>query len=144
MTDLIDRLTAELEIRNLLADLARFADNGDSAGYLDRLSADVVWSMPANPAIGLAASERHGHAEVAAGQAERIAAGHQGPGSDTMHVVTTTSVEVRGNDATAFSYFQYVTSTTTAPILQSVGRYHDELRRTPAGWKLTRRTVTFG
>jgi hypothetical protein len=100
--------------------------------------------MPPNPAIGLAASERRGHDEIEAGQRERVAAGVQGPGSDTMHVITTSAVDVDGDRATAYSYFQYLTATSTQPTMLNVGRYRDEFRRTAKGWQLSRRSVTFG
>jgi 3-phenylpropionate/cinnamic acid dioxygenase small subunit len=140
----VQRVAAELEIRNLLARLAHYADTGETEQYIGLLADDVVWAMPPNPALGLAASERRGHAEIAAGQNERVAAGLQGPNSDTMHVITTTSVEVNGETAGAYSYFQYFTTTSTEPTVTNVGRYRDELRRTPDGWRLARRTITFG
>lgn len=142
----LEGVAAELEIRNVLARLAQLADAGETDAYVALLTDDVVWAMPENPAIGLPASERHGRAEIATGQRERMAGGHQGPGSDTMHVVTTISVDVdlAGGTATAQSSFQYWATTTTAPTIQNVGRYRDELRRTPDGWQLARRTITFG
>lgn len=141
-----DATTAELEIRNVLALLAQLADTGDVDAYVALLADDVVWAMPANPAVGLAASERHGRDDIAAGQRERIAGGLQGPGSATMHVVTTVSISLSadGSSAAARSVFQYWGDTTTAPAIRNVGRYVDELRRTDAGWKLARRTITFG
>lgn len=141
----LPRVAAELEIRNVIAQLARLADTSDTDAYLRLLTDDVVWAMPPNPAIGLAASERRGHAEIAAGQRERIAAGVQGPGSHTMHVVTTTVVEVHDDDrASAWSHFLFLTTTSTAPTITNVGRYEDRLRRTPDGWKLARRSIRFG
>jgi 3-phenylpropionate/cinnamic acid dioxygenase small subunit len=137
-------LASELEIRNVLARLAHYADSGEVDEYLALLTDDVTWAMPPNPAIGLAASERRGHDEIAAGQRERVAAGVQGPGSDTMHVITTSAVEVEGDRARAYSYFQYFTSTATEPTVTNVGRYRDEFRRTERGWQLSRRSVTFG
>jgi 3-phenylpropionate/cinnamic acid dioxygenase small subunit len=140
----VARAGAELEIRNLLALLAHLADAGDVPGYLALLTEDVVWAMPTNAAIGLPASERRGHDAVGAGQRERIAAGHQGEGSNTLHMVTTTAVAVEGTTATAHSYFQYWVNTATEPRIANVGRYEDELRRTPGGWRLARRTIHFG
>jgi 3-phenylpropionate/cinnamic acid dioxygenase small subunit len=137
-------VASQLEIRNVLARLAHYADSGETDKYVALLTEDVVWSMPPNPAIGLPASERRGHDEIAAGQRERVAASVQGPGSNTMHVLTTIGVEVDGDRATARSYFQYLTNTSTEPTLLNVGRYSDELRRTADGWQLSRRTVTFG
>jgi 3-phenylpropionate/cinnamic acid dioxygenase small subunit len=143
----IERVAAELEIRNVLARLAQLADTGDTDEYVSLLTDDVVWAMPPNPAIGLAASERRGHDEIAAGQRERMAAGQQGPGSNTMHMVTTISVRFdddSNESATAHSYFMFWSSTATDPTITSIGRYEDTFRRTPSGWKLARRTITFG
>ena len=142
----VARVAAELEIRNVLALLAQLADSGDADAYVALLTDDVVWAMPENPAIGLAASERRGRDEIATGQRERIAAGHQGPGSNTMHLVSTISVEVDagGDTARAHSNFQYWVRTSTEPTVMNVGRYRDELRRTADGWQLARRTITFG
>jgi ketosteroid isomerase-like protein len=141
-----DRADAELAIRNVVALLAQLADSGDVDGYAGLLADDVVWAMPENPAVGLAASERRGRDEIATGQRDRIAAGLQGPGSNTMHLVTTTSVALSddGSTAVARSCFQYWADTTTAPVVRNVGRYVDDFRRTDAGWKLARRTITFG
>jgi 3-phenylpropionate/cinnamic acid dioxygenase small subunit len=140
-----EHVAAELEIRNVLARLAHLADLGDTDRYLRLLTDDVVWAMPANPANGLPASDRRGHDEIGAGQRERIASGLQGPGSNTKHVVTTTSVDVHADDAAeAHSYFQFWAGTAAAPTVQSMGQYHDEFRRTPDGWKLARRAVSFG
>lgn len=141
----LERLAAELAIRNILARLAQLADSGDTPSYLRLMTPDVVWVMPENPALALAASERQGHDAIAAGQTERAAAGLQGVGSNTMHVVTTTSVDVQSDDAaTAYSSFLFVTSTSTMPSILNVGRYQDEFRRTDEGWKLARREIRFG
>jgi 3-phenylpropionate/cinnamic acid dioxygenase small subunit len=140
-----ERVAAELEIRNVLARLAHFADRGETELYLSLLTNDIVWAMPANPANGLPASERRGHDEIGTGQRDRMAAGLQGPGSNTKHVVTTSWVDVRDDDiATAHSYFMYWGSTSTTPTLQSMGQYDDEFRRTADGWKLARRAISFG
>jgi ketosteroid isomerase-like protein len=137
-------LAAELEIRNLLARLAQLADAGQVDEYLGLLTDDVVWAMPASPHLDLPASERRGHAEIAAGIRERAAAGLQGPGTGTMHVVTTTSVRLDGEDAaTSHSSFLFYGPGPSGPALRSMGRYHDTFRRTAGGWKLSRRTVSF-
>jgi 3-phenylpropionate/cinnamic acid dioxygenase small subunit len=139
------RVEAELEIRNVLARLAQFADTGETDEYVNLLTEDVVWAMPANPAVGLPASERTGHEEIAAGQRERIAAGVQGPGSNTMHTISTLSVQFEDDEcAIARSYFSYWGDTTTAPVVRSMGRYVDTMRQTSSGWKLARRVITFG
>lgn len=138
-------MAAELEIRNVIARLAQSADSGDLDEYVSLMTHDVVWAMPASPHVGVAASERRGHDEIGAGARDRTAAGLQGPGSDTMHTITTTSIRVDGDDrATADSSFVFWETTSTAPTPKSIGRYHDSFHRTVDGWKLARRTITFG
>jgi 3-phenylpropionate/cinnamic acid dioxygenase small subunit len=140
-----ERVAAELEIRNVLARLAQLADLGDTDAYLQLLTDDIVWAMPPNLANGLPASERRGHDEIGTGQRERIASGLQGPGTNTKHVVTTSWVEVQTDDvAVAYSYFQFWVETATNPLLQNMGRYEDEFRRTAKGWQLARRAISFG
>jgi 3-phenylpropionate/cinnamic acid dioxygenase small subunit len=140
-----ERIAAELEIRNVLAQFARLADTGDTETYVQLMTPDVVWSMPANPGLGLPASERHGQDEIATGQREGTAPGVPGDECNLNHIGTTTLVDVQSDDAaTAYSYFMFVTATTTTPSIQNVGRYHDEFRRTPGGWKLARREIRFG
>lgn len=139
------RIAAELEIRNVIARLAQLADSGEIDDYVSLLTEDVVWAMPASPHVGLAASERRGHDEIAAGAVARMADGLQGPGSDTMHTVTTTSVRVEHDDrASARSSFVFWVTTSTEPTAKSIGRYDDTFVHTSDGWKLARRSITFG
>jgi ketosteroid isomerase-like protein len=142
-----ERTAAELAVRNVLARVAQLADLGELDEYLDLFADDAVWAMPANDVVGLAASERRGRDEIAAGVAERRAAGLQGPGAGTMHLVSTTAVVVGSADeATATSCFQFCsTGAGGGPAtLLSVGRYEDVLKRTDQGWKLARRSITLG
>ena len=84
--------------------------------------------MPDNPALGMAANEKHGHAEIRAGVEERRAGGIQGPGTNTRHVLTTIAVDVESSDrATSRSYFMFFDSTTTPPMLRTMGQYDDVL-----------------
>ena len=132
------------EIRSLLARLAQLADSGDLDQYLSLLTDDIAWVVPAIPQTGVAASEKHGRDEVAAGVRERREAGIQGPGSNTMHLVTTISVQTDGDEATAASTWLFLADASTAPRIQAVGRYTDTLRRTPSGWRLARREISAG
>jgi uncharacterized protein (TIGR02246 family) len=140
-----DRVAAEVEIRNVVARLAQTADNGEVEEYVALFTDDAVWEMPDNPTTGLAGSSRQGRDAIAAGVHERRGLGVQGPGSNTKHVISTVSVEMRSDDnAVARSYFQYYGTTTTAPTLLTMGRYEDLLQRTPDGWKVARRTILYG
>ena len=137
-------LTDDADIRSLLARLAHLADSGDLDEYLTLFTEDAAWVVPAIPQTGVAASEKRGVEEIGAGVRERRAAGVQGPGTATMHVVTTIAVDIAGDEATAASTWLFLADTSTAPRVQAVGRYRDTLRRTPAGWRLARREISAG
>ena len=135
----------ELEIRNVVAALAQLADLGEVEEYLELFARDAVWVVPAIPQTGVAASELHGVDAIADGVRQRRAAGVQGPGTHTAHVVTTTVVDFDGDDkATARSTWLFLADTATAPRLQSVGRYRDTFTRTSSGWRLSRREIALG
>ena len=55
---------ADAEIRTLLARIAQLADTGDLDEYLTLFTEDAVWGMPDNPAVGMTANEKQGHAEI--------------------------------------------------------------------------------
>jgi uncharacterized protein (TIGR02246 family) len=126
----------ELAVRNVVARVALCADGPDVDAYVGLFTPDAVWDMPGAP--------RKGHAEIRAGSEERRAAGQIGPGSNTRHVVSTVAVAVDGDRAVADSYWQFYVDTVSAPRLQLMGAYHDELVRTDAGWKLAHRRITIG
>jgi 3-phenylpropionate/cinnamic acid dioxygenase small subunit len=131
------RIVDELEIRNLIARLAHLADIGDLDEYVSLFTEDASWEMPGSP--------RRGQADIMAGARERRAVGTTGPGSNTRHVISTLAVCVNGADeASSDSYWLFYGDTTTTPTVSLMGRYHDTLQRTPAGWKLARREITFG
>ena len=133
------------DIRTLLARLAHLADQGDVDEYLALFTPDAVWSMPAIPQTGVPASERRGLAEIEAGVAERRAAGVQGPGTNTAHLVTTTAVRFDGADvAVADSTWMFLVDTLAEPRIASFGRYTDTVHRTRDGWRLARREIRVG
>jgi uncharacterized protein (TIGR02246 family) len=133
---LLRRVADELDVRNVVARLAQLADDGDLDDYIDLFTDDAHWAMPGAP--------RTGKADIRAGGEARRATGEAGPGSASRHVITTVAVQVDGDEATADSYWLFYVDTTSAPTLKLCGAYHDTLRRTPAGWKLARRDITFG
>jgi 3-phenylpropionate/cinnamic acid dioxygenase small subunit len=137
--DPIEQMAAELEIRNVLARLAHLADDGDLEEYLDNFTEDATWANPGSDQV------RRGREDLLAGALERRASGIQGPGSGTRHVLTTTAVEVLDSGrATARSYFLFLdTNDDGGAVIRLTGRYLDDFRRTPMGWKLAgRRIVT--
>jgi 3-phenylpropionate/cinnamic acid dioxygenase small subunit len=139
------RADADAEIRNVLARIAQLADSGDLDEYLTLFTDDAAWAMPDNPSIGMLANERRGHAEIRAGAEERRASGLQGPGTASRHVLTTVAVNLESDDrATVRSYFLFYQSTTTEPVLRTMGQYDDVLLRGERGWQLAHRTITPG
>jgi 3-phenylpropionate/cinnamic acid dioxygenase small subunit len=139
------RADADAEIRTALARIAQLADTGDLDEYLTMFTDDAVWRMPDNPSIGMLANERRGHAEIRAGAEERRASGLQGPGTNTRHLLTTTAVHFESDDrASARSYFLFFASTTTQPVLRTMGQYDDVLVRGKRGWQIAHRTITPG
>jgi 3-phenylpropionate/cinnamic acid dioxygenase small subunit len=136
---------ADAEIRTLLARIAQLADTGDLEEYLTLFTEDAVWGMPDNPAVGMTANEKKGHAEILAGAQERRASGLQGPGTESRHVLTTIAIDVESDDrATARSYFMFFGSTSTTPTLRTMGQYDDVLVKGERGWQLARRRITVG
>jgi len=126
----------ELAVRNLVARVAQYADGPDVDAYVALFTEDAVWDMPGAP--------RRGQAEIRAGSEERRAAGQTGAGSNTRHVVSTLAVTVDGNHAVADSVWQFYVDTASAPRLQLMGTYHDELRRVGNAWKVAHRQITIG
>ena len=61
------------------------------------------------------------------------------------HLLSVYHVEVDGDTATALSYLTSYQVFEPEPNVAKtlVARYHDELRRTPDGWKLSRRIAEF-
>ncbi len=129
------RVQDELEIRNLIARLAHLADDGDLDAYLEQFTEDATWGGGRHPI-------RRGHAEIREGVLARQGLGHMGPASESIHVVTTTVVEIRGDGAIARSVYHYYRDVASAtPTLHSLGVYSDRFRRTAAGWRLAERVI---
>jgi len=157
-------------ISQVVARLAFLADHGTIDEYLALMDPQVEWHMPANPTLGLRAEDRSGHDDVRAGVEARRAAGVQGPGSATKHLITNTTVLLgagagrsvgddagdvgRGHgdggdadpnipaEATADSYWHFYRTTTTTPEVVAMGRYHDHFRQTEDGrWLLRARHI---
>jgi 3-phenylpropionate/cinnamic acid dioxygenase small subunit len=136
---------ADAEIRTVLARIAQLADTGDLDEYISMFTHDAVWAMPANPSMEMEASARQGHEAILAGARERRAAGVQGPGTSTRHVLTTVAIDVETEArATARSYYLFFATTSTTPTLRTMGQYDDVLVKGERGWQLAHRTITPG
>jgi 3-phenylpropionate/cinnamic acid dioxygenase small subunit len=140
------RVAAELEIRNVVARLAQFADSGQIDEYLRLFTEDAEWDMPDNPRTGLPGASLKGRAAIAEGANQRRAAAEKTPEISQMHFVATTAVEAtdENEDATAISYFQFVVSDATESKVRVLGTYHDTFRNIGGQWKLAKRLIVFG
>jgi uncharacterized protein (TIGR02246 family) len=136
----VQQVADELEIRNLVADLAHMADmasEGDLSEYIGRFTEDACWEMSGN--------QVRGRDNILTAARQRRASGTQGPGTNSRHVITTQSVRVDGGDtATGEAYFLFMGDTDTAPRVKGMGHYRDRFQRTSEGWQLEHRTITFG
>jgi 3-phenylpropionate/cinnamic acid dioxygenase small subunit len=144
----IERLADEMEIRNLVAQLAHLADMAeDLEEYLACFTDDAVWSFPGDEREGLELSDSRteGHDAIRADRLSRRADRFQGPGTHTRHVNTTLAVRVHDHEtAQAESYWLFVTDTTGEPQVRSIGHYLDRFVRTDEGWKFVSRQITTG
>jgi hypothetical protein len=144
----LQQVVDELAIRNLLARVHNTIDalrRGDATAedYDANWTEDGIWESPTMGTY-------HGHeghqkrrdeaAALAREGGARIPDG-QAPGSGAYHITVSTEVRLLGDVAICDSKFLYGTSQGTGGQIHQVGRYHDEVRRTPEGWKLSHRTV---
>lgn len=134
LEDQIQRISDELEIRNVIHRLAQLADEGSLEDYAALFTDDAVWG-------GGAFGVRKGKADIVAGGRERRAAGVAGPGTHKRHVITTTAVQVQGDRAQSRSYMLFYVDCDKEPKVAVATAYQDEFRRTPTGWKLAHRSI---
>ena len=132
-----DVLADELAVRNVLARVAQLADSGDLDEYLTLFTEDASWAMPG-------VEPRVGHADIRSGAEQRRASKLQGPGAHSRHVLTTTAVRLDGDQATARSYWMFLTNTAEQPTISLTGQYDDVLQRVGDGWRLAQRVITMG
>lgn len=133
---------AVVQIKNQLAKIAYLSDQGTPEDYLACFTDDAVWDLAAAEGLPMQAVKIIGRKALHEGIIERRKSGIQGPGSHTAHAISTTSVEVAGNTATAISIFMFYTSINRVPKLTGMGRYRDTFIATDQGWLLKTRNIT--
>lgn len=134
MSDMQQRIADELAIRNLIAKLAHLADDGDLDDYIQCFTNDARWG-------GAGQEWRTGHSEILAGAKERRAGGIVGPGSGSRHVVTTSWLDIDGEQATARTVFHFYMGLDSEPKLVAMGVYQDVFKRDEQQWRLSERCM---
>jgi ketosteroid isomerase-like protein len=137
-TTRLDSLAARVQVLEdkdaiwrLFMEYKRHLDARDFASYASLFTDDAVWVGNLGKATGPAEIEALlvRTLEVYASDRER-----------TYHLVMNPVVDVDGDRATALSNWGYVTrGDGDAPVFEMLGRYVDQLVRTPAGWRFHRR-----
>ena len=119
------------EIRDVLYRYSSAIDSFDNAGVRSTL-ADDIWAQ-------------YGNSEPVVG-GDKLAKWIADATASVIwqhHLLNVYHVDVDGDRATAVSYltsYQVFSEDPKAAIVL-VARYHDELARTPQGWKISRRTM---
>lgn len=146
----IERVSAELEIRNLIAKIFLLTDTApDFSDYQNCFTEDAIWERR-----GEGAGERIGAhlTGKAVGRdvivADRLAvrkSGANGPEAPSWHMATNVLVSVTSKDtARAWTSWIYVDRHGEAQRVKSAGYYQDAFRRTDSGWKLAHRQFSMG
>jgi len=131
LTRRVQQLEDQDAIWRLFMTYKQYLDQRDFKGYASLFTEDAEWIGNLGKVIGPAQIEDllSKTLEVWASDLER-----------THHLVLNPVIDVDGDTATARSTWGYVTrSETDAPVLLMLGTYFDELRRTPDGWRFSRR-----
>lgn len=142
---MMNELSDQLAVRNLIAKVALAADEGDLAGYGSVWCDDARWvmDMPA-PGSDRPVAPQLGREAIVAAVAKRISRGFAGRESQTRHAVSTSLVEIDGDAGRATSYVTWYRDVRTAPQVALFAVYEDEFRRTAEGWKFAARVVRPG
>jgi 3-phenylpropionate/cinnamic acid dioxygenase small subunit len=146
----IERVSAELAIRNLIAKIFILTDTApDFDAYAQCFTEDAIWER-----VGEGAEERlgahlgaraSGRAGIVADRLAVRATKANGPEAASWHMATNVAVSVEGRDAaTAWTTWIYVAKDGAAQKISSAGFYRDEFRRTDDGWRLARRRYSMG
>ena len=133
-----------VEITQLLARIAVAADTAETLEeYTALFTADSVIDFAANPVTGMTAATLRGHDEIRASVRARRASGMQGPGSETVHIVSNIVVVPSGvAHARATANWCFYRMVAATPVLSSMGSYDDSYRRDGDNWLLHHRRAT--
>jgi ketosteroid isomerase-like protein len=129
----VQRLEDMEEIRTLLLDYGRFLDTRDLAAYSRLFAKDGEW-------VGGFGSAK-GPAGIQAFMEKNLGTGPNR--GNTYHILSNFIIDVKGDTATAWSRWTFVTpSPDGKPVISQAGRYDDTLVRENGHWKFQRRVAS--
>lgn len=128
----LQRLEDIEEIRTLLLNYGRFLDSRDLAAYSRLFAKDGEW-------VGGFGSAK-GPAGIQAFMEKNLGTGPNR--GNTFHILSNFVIDVRGDAATAWSRWTFVTPGADGkPVISQAGRYEDTLVREDGRWKFKRRVA---
>lgn len=130
----VQQLEDQEEIRQVLIAYGQYLDARDYAGYSGLFARDGVWTGGFGSATG--------PMEIQAMMEKNL--GKPEPGfinKSSFHLMTTMTVKVTGDTATAQSRYLFFTAADNKPVPSLAGRYVDEFVREDGKWKIKHRTT---
>lgn len=136
LTRRLDMLEAERAVIDVLNRYASAIDDGDPEAWAELFTEDAVWQVAG--AAARIAVRIEGRSEL-----RRFAENHTAaPEAWHKHCVVEPRVDVEGSRATSTCYTFRLDGFPDGPVVQSFGRYHDQLVRDDRGqWRIAHRTV---
>jgi hypothetical protein len=129
----LQRLEDTEEIRTLLLDYGRLLDLRDLAGYSRLFAKDGEW-------VGGFGSAK-GPTEILAFMQKNLGTGPNR--NNSFHILSNFEIEVKGDSATAWSRWTFITPGADGkPVISQAGRYDDILVREDGHWKFKRRSAS--
>src|SRR6185369_8312448 len=129
----LQRLEDTEQIRTLLLDYGRFLDARDLPAYSRLFAKDGEW-------VGGFGSAK-GPDGILAFMRQNLGTGTN-PGN-TFHILSNVEIEVKGDTATAWSRWTFVTPGADGkPVISQAGRYDDMVVREDGRWKFKRRIAS--
>jgi ketosteroid isomerase-like protein len=128
----VQRLEDIEEIHGVLLDYGRYLDSRDFAGYSRLFAKDGEWVGGFGTVQGPAA--------IQAFMEKQIPGPNRG---NTFHILSNFKIDVKGDTATAWSRWTFVTpGPDKKPAVSQAGRYDDTFVRENGHWKFKRRTAS--
>ncbi|HLY34938.1 MAG TPA: nuclear transport factor 2 family protein [Jatrophihabitantaceae bacterium] len=135
LTERLDRLEAERDIRDLMVRYAESLDYGDNRAWAACFAPDGLFDVRMRGEAMFAHTGTEALATFASGHTHAPDVYHK-------HFLSVPRITFDGPDrATAQTYFTMLHERPTGPIVLVIGRYLDELARQQDGWVFTTRVV---